>query len=55
MCCGMRNPGGLKVRRYAACLVDIDEYLNVFPGANISDKSFVMEINEILLNSILNI
>ena len=35
-------------------LVDLNEYLAVFPGAKISDKMFMTELNEILLNSIPN-
>ena len=28
---GMRKLCGLKVRRYAACLIDLNEYLDFFP------------------------
>ena len=34
----MRKSRGLKVRRYITCLVDINDYLDVLPGAKISDK-----------------
>ena len=44
MCRGTRKPRGLKIRRYAACLVDLNEYLAVLPEAKISDILFVMEI-----------
>ena len=50
----MRNPRGLKVRRYAAFLIDLNEYLDVFPGEKSSDF-FVKDINEILLNININI
>ena len=49
----MRKPRGLQVIRYAAHLVDLNDYLDVFPGENISDK--ICELNEILLNSMPNI
>ena len=42
---GMRKLCGIKVRRYAARLVDLNEYLNVFPREKISDKCFVAEVN----------
>ena len=35
---GMRKPRGLKVRRYAAPMIDINEYLDVLPGANASEN-----------------
>ena len=50
----MRNPQGLKVRSYADHLVDINEYLAVFPRANISDKICVTKLNEFLLNNMTN-
>ena len=34
----MRKLRGLKVRRYAARLIDFNEYLNLFPGAKLSGK-----------------
>ena len=36
----MRKPRGLKVIRHAALLVDINEYLDAFPGAKTSDNIF---------------
>ena len=51
---GMRKPRKLKVRRYAACLIYINDYLDAFPGSNTSDKIDKMEIDEIILNSIPN-
>ena len=51
MNCGSRNPRGLKVRCYSAHLIEISEYLAVFRGENIGDKSCATELNEILLNS----
>ena len=35
---GMRKPRSFKVRCYAARLVDLNEYLHVLPGENISEK-----------------
>ena len=49
---GMRNPGGLKERRCVTIFIEINKYLAVFPRAKISDKNFMTELNEILLNSI---
>ena len=45
MCRRMRNPSGLKVRRHAARKLDLNEYLDLFPGSKISDKICVMELN----------
>ena len=49
---GIRKPRGLKVRRSAACLIELNDYLNLFPVAKKSDKTCLTELNEILLNSI---
>ena len=51
---GMRMPRRLKVRRYSACMIDHNGYLDTFPGAKASDKICEMELNEILLNIIPN-
>ena len=51
---GMSKPRGLKVRRYTARLIKPNDYLDVFPGANISDRIFLTELNEILLNGMPN-
>ena len=40
--------------RYAAHLIDLNEYLASFPGATLADKMGVTELNENLLNSIQN-
>ena len=48
--CGMRNPRGLKVRRYADNLVYLNEYLSVLPGTKINETIFLTELNEMLLN-----
>ena len=50
----MRKLRVLKVRRYAARMIDINEYLATFPGAKAGDNFFETELNEILLNSIPN-
>ena len=41
----------LKVRRYVAHLIDLNGYLNSFPGATLADKIDVTEFNKIMLNS----
>ena len=43
----MKKPRGLKVRRYAACLIGLNEYLAYFTGATMADKMGVTEINKI--------
>ena len=53
--CGMKNPCGLKVRRFTDRMIDLNEYLYVFPGAKASDKTCETELNEILLNIMPNI
>ena len=45
----MRKPHGLKVRRYAACMIDINDCLAVFPRVKASDKTFETELKGILL------
>ena len=50
----MRKPRGLKVRRCAAPLIGLNEYLDTFPGAKKSNKICDTELNEILLNSMPN-
>ena len=44
----------LKVRIYAARLIDLNEYLASFLGAAVYDKIGITELNYILLNSISN-
>ena len=51
---GIRNPIKLKVRRYAARLIYINDYLAAFPGAKESEKIGETDLNEILLNSMPN-
>ena len=51
MCRGTRKPRGLKVRLYAARLIEINEYLDALPGAKASVNVFVAELNVILLNN----
>ena len=41
-----RKPCGLRVRHNAAHLIELNEYLDVFPGAKISGNVFVTEINK---------
>ena len=43
--CRMRKPRGLKVRQYAAHLIDLNEYLVLFPGAKLNDRILIMDLN----------
>ena len=52
MCRGMKKPRSLTVRRYAAHLIGLNEYLASFPGETLTDKIGVNKLNEISLNSI---
>ena len=54
MHCWTKKPRSLKVRHYAAPLIDLHEYLTSFPGATMADKIGVTEINEIPLKSMPN-
>ena len=51
---GMSNPCSFKVRQYADCIIDINNYLAVLYGVNSSDKNFETELNEFLLNNMPN-
>ena len=44
----------LRVRHYAARLVDLNKYLTSFPGVTLSNEIGVTELDEILLNIIPN-
>ena len=46
----MRKPHYLIVRQYAACLIDLNEYLDLFLGEKLSKKTEILELNENLLN-----
>ena len=50
----LKNPHILKVGRYDVCLIDLNEYLALFPGATMSDNIGVTELNNILSNSMPN-
>ena len=54
MRCGINKPRELKVRCYTARVIDINDYLDVFPGAKVCDKIGDTEINEIILNGMPN-
>ena len=41
----MKKPHILKVSRYTARLIDLNEYLASFPGATMNDKMGVTELN----------
>ena len=47
----MKKTCSLTVRRYAACLIDLNEYLAYFLGETLTDNISVAELNEILLDS----
>ena len=51
----MQKPRRLKVRRYDAPIIDLNEYFASFPRENMDDKIGFAELNEILLNSMTNI
>ena len=48
---GMKKTGNLTVRGYVAHLIDLNEYFAALLWANLIDKIGVIELNEILLNS----
>ena len=50
----MRKLRGIKVRRYMACLIYLNEYLDFFPGAILSEKIGVNELEKNLFNSMPN-
>ena len=50
----MRKPHELKVRHYADRMIDLNEYLAVFPGAKASKKIGETELDKIILNSMPN-
>ena len=52
--CGIRKPRKLKARLYAAHIIELNEYLSIFPGEKASSNFFERELNEIILNSITN-
>ena len=47
MRCGMKKLRGQTVRRYAARLIYLNEYLDSFLGDTFSDKNGVTELNKI--------
>ena len=51
----MRKPSGLKLRRYVARLIDLNEYLALFPGDALSEKIGVTELNIIMMKGMPNI
>ena len=44
---GMKTPCSLKARHYAARLIDLNEYLDSFPGATLADKIGVTELDDL--------
>ena len=51
---GMKKPHALTVRRYAARLINLNEYLASFTGATLTAKFGITELNKILFNSMPN-
>ena len=49
-----KNPKELKVRCYADCIIDFNDYLAALPGSKASDNIGQMDLNEILSNSMKN-
>ena len=43
----MKNPRSLKVRRYVAHLINLNEYLASCPGATMADKIGITQLDEI--------
>ena len=52
---GMRKSQKVKLRLYADNIVDLNEYLNVFPGGKASVEIGEMELNKIIFSSMSNI
>ena len=50
----MRNLRRLKVRIYAARLIEINEYLDLLLGARLNEKNGMTELHENLLNTMPN-
>ena len=50
----IRNPHELKVSHYLAHMVELNEYLAIFPGSKESDKLRETELNGIILHTIPN-
>ena len=49
------KPCSLKLRHYAARLIDLNGYFYSFPGATSADKIDLIGLNEIILNNMPNI
>ena len=52
---GMKKLCSITVRRYAVHLIDINEYLEYFPGGSLTDKIGAPKLNEIRPNIMHNI
>ena len=48
----IKNPFGLKVRRYATHMIDLNEHLFVLPGTETKGQNCVTEQKESFLDSI---
>ena len=51
---GIRNPCGLKLRRYNVCMIVLNTHLSFLPEAKASAIFLKTELNKILLNCMLN-
>ena len=50
----MKKTRSLRVRRYAANLIELNEYLASFPGDTTADNIGITKLNKIILNSMPN-
>ena len=50
----MKKTRSLRVRRYAANLIYLNEYLASFPGDTTADNIGITKLNKIILNSMPN-
>ena len=51
---GIRNPHELEVRSYLAHMLQLDDYLAIFPGSQENEKLRETELNGIILHTIPN-
>ena len=51
---GMSKTRGLQLRHYASRFIDLNKYLECFPGSTLYGKTGVTELKIILLNSMPN-
>ena len=51
----MRKPPDLPFKRFDARLTGLNNYLPIFPGSNASNNMSPEELNEIILQTVLNV